>query len=286
MEPVTKPDPAPDELDYYAPPRGESGPSGPGRDVEADVVPFDLGCIVAATWSVFKRRLWPSVGIAWTAYILVLAFGQVQSLVTGRLSPADRPTYYFVYFAFFFGGSVFSTWISLGQNLAFLAIARGEEAPNDRLFQGWPFVLTSLLAGLVLVGLMAGVALIVLAPAALLAEVAGRSILPVVLGGVVAMVAIAYVALRTWQFAYFIVDRNLGVMDSLRASWWATGRGPGTVLLLYLTVFAANLAGLLCFVVGLIFSIPFTTLLLAVGYLSLTGQPLRPLEAGPDSPAE
>jgi hypothetical protein len=45
-------------------------------------------------------------------------------------------------------------------------------------------------------------------------------------------------------------------------------------MLVYALVSLINLAGLLAFVVGLLFTVPFTSLLLVVTYLSLTRQPV------------
>jgi uncharacterized membrane protein len=188
-----------------------------------------------------------------------------------------------VQFALTFGGYVFSTWLSMGQNMAYLAVTRSEPAPSTRLFRGWPYVLTSLLAGLVVTGLLAGILLAILVPATVMGGAAGDLTLPMAMGIVASFVVVAYVALRFSQFTYFIVDQNAGVMDALRASWEATSRDLGTVFLLYAAVVAVNLAGFLCFVVGLILTMPFSTLMLAVGYLSLTGQPLIPKEPAPDS---
>ncbi|WP_165231578.1 hypothetical protein [Aquisphaera insulae] len=288
MEPERKPEPASDELDYYAPPRSELEPvradmfEGPG------VVPFEVGRILAATWIVFRNRMWVTLGIAWAVFLLMLATGQIQTRIASRLSlaPADRAAYYLVQFVLFVGGYVLSTWLSLGQNLAFLSVSRGEEAPSNRLFQGWPYVLTSLLASLVLTVLLLGVLVIILTPASIIAEVAGRDPLFFAAGVGLGVVVISYVGIRMSQFNYFIVDQDLGITDSLRASWESTREAAGKLFVLYVSLLFINVAGLCCLVIGLIFTVPFSTLALAVAYLSLTGQPLAPREDIPETWAE
>jgi uncharacterized membrane protein len=101
---------------------------------------------------------------------------------------------------------------------------------------------------------------------------AGRLVLGL---GMLAFVATAiYLGIRFSQSQFMIIDRRVGPIDGLRLSWEATRHRVSTMLLVYALAVLINLAGFLACIVGLIFTIPFTSLLLAVTYLSLTGQPL------------
>jgi hypothetical protein len=71
-----------------------------------------------------------------------------------------------------------------------------------------------------------------------------------------------------------IIDRNAGVIDSLGLSWEATRGGAGTLIVVYAFLVMICLLGLLACFVGLLFAAPFAYLMLAVTYLSLTGQPI------------
>jgi uncharacterized membrane protein len=83
-----------------------------------------------------------------------------------------------------------------------------------------------------------------------------------------------YVGARFSQFHYMILDQNAGVIDSLRDSWEATRGRVSTLILVFMLAFSLILGGLLACLVGLLFTGPFTSLMLAVAYLSLTGQPI------------
>jgi hypothetical protein len=71
-----------------------------------------------------------------------------------------------------------------------------------------------------------------------------------------------------------ILDQNAGVIDSLRDSWEATRGRVATLILVFMLSFALILGGLLACLVGFLVTGPFTSLMLAVAYLSLTGQPI------------
>ncbi len=94
------------------------------------------------------------------------------------------------------------------------------------------------------------------------------------LGLTIACVVAIYVAMRFSQFPFMILDHNAGAVDALRFSWEATYRRVGTLNLVYTMLFLINLGGFLACCVGLIFTLPFTGLMLAVTYLSMTAQPL------------
>ena len=93
-------------------------------------------------------------------------------------------------------------------------------------------------------------------------------------GIAIACIVALYVATRFSQFPYMILDHNAGAVDSLRFSWEATRRRVWTLSVVYSMLCLINLGGLLTCCVGLLFTIPFTGLMLGVTYLSITGQPL------------
>jgi hypothetical protein len=94
----------------------------------------------------------------------------------------------------------------------------------------------------------------------------------VVGGAALAVLLAAYVSVRTSFFALpLIIDRGFGATEAIAGSW-TLSRGHfwglfGVVLLLGLI----NLGGLLLCFVGLLFTIPLTTLVTCAGYLLVAG---------------
>jgi len=267
-----------DETNPYAPPRSQLGPRWRGGS--PTIVPFDLGCILSASWSLFKERLGACTAVCWT--VLALTWGtqflQTRFLRELAAAPGDRLQYFLVSFEVFFGVYVFHVWLSIGQNLAMLAVARGEPSVLERVFLGGRYVLTTILAAVLFMLALGLIVMVNLIWVPILSGIAGPSTLAIVIvyavGIAIACTVAIYVSMRFSQFPYMILDHHAGAVDSLRLSWEATRRRVGTLNVVYAMLFVINLGGLLACFVGLLFTVPFTGLMLAVTYLSMTGQPL------------
>jgi len=275
-----------DETNPYAPPLAEVGTRF--QRVRADLVPFDVGSILGATWNLFKARMGPCLGVCWTAFGLIWGSQFLQQRVLESTLPgaADPVARFLVTAAIFLMSYLFTTWLTIGMNLALLAIARGARSAVPLVFSGGRYLLTTILAGIVLafaVGLV--VMLSILLVTIVGAVVGPRSTAYFVLlavGCAAAAVAAIYVSVRLSQFQYVIINQGAGVIDSLQRSWVATEGGVGTLILVFAMGIVIYLAGFLACLVGIVFSAPLVSLMLAVTYLSLTGQPLGRGKAVPE----
>ncbi len=159
-----------------------------------------------------------------------------------------------------------------------LDIARGREADFGRLFGGGRYMISLILATLLLYLVIIGLSLVSAIPAVIVLAVVGKN--PQA-GSIVAVVALfafyavlmIILSLRLSFYSYLIVDRNLGAFDSLRGSYQITRGHAWQILGLFLLAFLINVAGLIACLVGLVFTMPYTMLLLVVAYLSLSGSP-------------
>lgn len=77
-------------------------------------------------------------------------------------------------------------------------------------------------------------------------------------------------SLKYSLFAYYIVDRNVGVMESLHLSGVATRDAKGTLFLLFLASALVNLVGVLALGIGLLVTMPMTMLAYAWVYRKLS----------------
>jgi len=73
-----------------------------------------------------------------------------------------------------------------------------------------------------------------------------------------------------WQF--FVVDRNLGPVEALQASWEATRGIALNVFLFGMVLWLLNLVGLICLGVGLLVTIPISMVAVAYVYRTLLAQ--------------
>ena len=198
-------------------------------------------------------------------------------------------------------------WLQIGLNLALLKVVRQQPVALEDLFRGGRYLLTTLLAWVVILAVTSVPVLVVsyaidrfLSEFASFSDNLGALVLLSAVGApqpvlesinanlssewnhgvdLVLMTIVSTVGLgsvlvlgllaRLGQFGYLILDRNAGVLESLRGSCALTRGRVTTVFLIYLAYAAINLAGALAFCVGLFFTLPLTDLLRATTYDAL-----------------
>jgi hypothetical protein len=182
-------------------------------------------------------------------------------------------------FGIFFASYVFGTWLALGQRLTLLGILRREPDALGRVVQGGRYLLNTLLAGFLIVLLLGMIASISMSFGVIFGALLGPLRIPVfALAISLAFTSTSYVAIRCSQFAYMIVDRSAGVIDSLSASWQATRFQVTTLMLVYVLWLAINVGGLLAYGVGVFFTVPL--LYGSFNGIGLSARPSRPPAAG------
>ncbi len=75
-----------------------------------------------------------------------------------------------------------------------------------------------------------------------------------------------FIALAFGQWPFLIMDRNLGILDSLESSWRMMKGYKGEFLLLWMMLVGINLLGLIPLGMGLVFTVPLTYAIQAAFY--------------------
>jgi len=89
----------------------------------------------------------------------------------------------------------------------------------------------------------------------------------IVLGGLILFVIPGiYLGIRLMFFTYYIVDKDAGVMDSIKMSWELTRNGVINLFFLSILFLVINFIGALFFGIGLAITIPLTFLATALLY--------------------
>lgn len=83
------------------------------------------------------------------------------------------------------------------------------------------------------------------------------------------LIPMIYFKIRWMFFPYYIVDKNAGIIDSLRLSWNATKGNFWHLFLLGLTFIGLAIVGLLALVLGIFVAIPVIAMATALVYLQL-----------------
>jgi len=89
---------------------------------------------------------------------------------------------------------------------------------------------------------------------------------PLMIGFMGYIVIIAYLSLKTNFFTYFIVDKDMGPIDALRESLTRTTGLEFELFTIYAILALLNLIGALLFGIGLLFTIPFSWLVVSIIY--------------------
>jgi len=189
-------------------------------------------------WSTFKRRGWFLVGM--TALMLVLSW--VIAGIAGAFATRD------------FGGFIgavaniaLSTLLSMGFTAVMIrAHDMLESVAVGDLWHPKPF--WKFIVAQILVGLIVFVGLVLL-----------------IVPGIIAILVFLFVL-------YIVIDKELGPIEALKESARITRGSRWELLLLVLIVFVLNLVGALALLVGLLVSIPVTTLAMVHAYRMLEGK--------------
>ena len=289
--PPTPPTPAPAGLSRapLAPASANPYQSSTVTSPSAGVTPaagygkLDVSDAFARAWAIFKPNVGRCIGIVLLFYLcylgLFLLFGAAIGFVSFAVRPGaggnaggGLPAIIAVIVVFFVVGPLLNMWLAAGQANFFLKVARGDrDASVSLLFSGGRWLLTILGAGI-------------------LASLASF------VGWVLCIVPGIIAALMFSQFLFSIVDRDLGVLESLSESRRVTSGNKGmlfvTLLVPSLIMMAANIAPNLAlrpllkdhpfFVLGIQFGIqmaatvtvlPWFWVLVATCYLIMSGQP-------------
>ncbi len=79
-----------------------------------------------------------------------------------------------------------------------------------------------------------------------------------------------YLMCRFFFYDFFIVDKKVGSIDSLRKSWRATQGKVLNILLLFLVLIGINILGFIFFIVGVLFTAAVSSIALAYAYRNLS----------------
>jgi phage FluMu protein Com len=224
---------------------------------------LDIGDIFNRTWNIYTRNLAqlivaglillgvtlallvPFFIVLGIALAIAAALADQGSEAIGALIVALLVS------AGMLGTAVACAWLHAGFFAWLLKVARGQPNTFGDIFSGGPYMLPLLGAGLL-------------------------SGLATMLGYLLCIVPGVILALVFSQFAWLIVDRGAGAIESLSRSKQLTDGNKLYLFLLMLLVVVINgVAGLVPF--AFVFTMPFIWLLMAVTYLRLSGE-------SPDAP--
>jgi phage FluMu protein Com len=253
----------PDTGNPYQSP-GQYEPSGPGEyQPPVSKGTLDFNDIFSRTWTIFKQQWGMCVGV----FVLFAVIRFVFNIVVGQgsqfvgVAARDKAVLIAVTLLANIVTIVFAAWLQVGLTKCFLKMAKGKTVEIGELFTGATHLLP-ILAASILFGII------------------------VLLGFVALIVPGIILSLMFSQYYYLIIDRNASIIDSLKMSMDLT---DGNKLMLFAIGLVAGIVGTLvtlltCCLGGLVVG-PYLTLMNAVIYYTLIGQPTaEQRQYGQDTP--
>lgn len=185
-------------------------------------------------WETTKKNL----GFFIPLVLVVAAVQIIFSFLSGQLNPNDDTTINFIVSLVSWA---VTSLLAIGQLKIVLKFVDGQKASLPELFSYYKYLL-NYIVGSILFGLIIAVGFILL-----------------IIPGIILSVKLGF-------YSYYIVDKGLGPIGALKASWGATKGISWNLFLLGLLLGLINVAGILLLVVGLLVTIPATALAHAYVY--------------------
>lgn len=237
---------------------------------------IDFGDVFSRTWAIFKEQ-WPMcLAVALLGWILstvvfvVLVYAPV---IVGVLAENEVIMILGFVVGYLFS-LAFMAWMMVGVCKVLLRIARGEEVNIAEIFSGASHVIPVFLAGLLIMLIGYGTLFVFMLPGLVLGLVSPELGMVVLVLGMVAGYVLMFIVMLMFSQAFLlIIDRNVGVVDSLKISKQITTGNKLTLFLLWLVGMFLYMVSLIPCGLGIFVSIPFFGLMIAVVYLAMTGQP-------------
>jgi hypothetical protein len=272
-----------DERNAYAPPLSETGSTPDSDDVKGR--PLALGTILLRSWRIFSARPQDCVGVFLACAPLYIVAAEVVAVLATPLEARRPPQFGAIAALFgFLGFVLFHAWVTVGQVMVLIDVARGREFDFGKVFGGARFVLRATFAGVLfaiagVLPMMIALSVVEVIVSTILYSVSELGPIVRVLGVItevlLALLVVSVALLpgvRLSQFLFLIIDRNVGVLKSMRLSFLITRGHVRQMYLLALVALGINIVGLMPYSLGVIFTAPFTALLLVVTYEALLTQ--------------
>jgi hypothetical protein len=247
---------------YASPAGGFNEPKAISGSLGHQIV--EIGPILNYSVRVWQNKLGLLVGITFVGGLIVggvnLGAGIALGLVTAMGEPAVAIVVGLVVQLAAFLVAVF---IGAGQTNVYLKVARGLQAEFGDLFSGgqrFPQV--------------AGFMLLVYGPNIFLQTINPIVQAPLAVGGLLIVWSLAFLILGfiCWPAYYLVLENHATVLSSFPLAAQITASNRIHSFLMFLAITGIGILGALACLVGLLFAIPLTQLILATAYLMMSAQ--------------
>ncbi len=244
---------------------------------------FGYSDVLGFGWDVMKSNFWFFTGILFVLFTISI-FEQIAQQMAAHFPEAVAP-----FLVITITLITYAIDIILGIGLIKIALSFCDDIKPTFgvLFDGldcfWRYLAAGLLYGLIIIGVFVACAL----PFGVFSFLTGTPpsvclILPVFAG---ASIFVAVLSIKFSLCFYFVIDKGFGPIKALKASSRATNGAKGALFVFGIICGFINLLGALCFMVGLLATIPTVIVATALVYKQLSSQTPELAEFGISTPA-
>jgi uncharacterized membrane protein len=234
---------------------------------------IDLSAAIKLGWQVATKNLLFFVGILLALFLINVGQNFIQEYLTKHSSSLTIIFYILLFILFYF----FNILIGLGFIKISLDFVRNKKPKISDLFSsinlvGKYFVIALLVAIITIAPTV--IPLIAFGITQLFHASVALNITRIIIGilAIAGVITTIYLALKLMFAQYALVDKNCGIIESLKLSSQMTKGVKWQLIVLGLALLGITILGVLALVVGLFIAIPITMIATAAVYLQLAGQ--------------
>lgn len=225
--------------------------------------PFSINETIAAAWDVAKKNIWVVMGFTAVQFVImfiltsILTFFFDEKSATGALVQNVSI-------------QLIDAFIAVAMYQVFFKLIDDEgdiEFPDfvPNMVKALNFMLVKLIMGAIAVVLISVLAGLYFANATDIdtSNPLTWKMLPILL---LIILPILYMSIRLFFVLCFIVDQESGATESISQSWTITRGHFWYLFWLFIVILGINILGALAFFVGLLFTVPLSSLILMIAY--------------------
>jgi hypothetical protein len=219
--------------------------------------------VLADAWALAKKNFWILIGFTAVQFIVIFIITALLAAIFGGTSGAGVLLQNVILSLFdaFFTVAFYQVFFKLIDDPA------DPEFPDfvPNLMKALNFLVVKLIIGLILVFLIAIISSVyfINKPDIDTSNPFSWELVPIF---VLIAIPIIFLTIRLCFVVCFIVDQDSGSSESISQSWTLTKGHFSFVLLLFLIMLGLNVLGAMAFLIGLLFTVPFSSLILIIAY--------------------
>ena len=222
--------------------------------------------ILADTWDLAKKNIWILLGFTAVQFVFIFIITSILTSLFGGASGTGVLIQNVIL-------SLFDAFFTVAFYQVFFKVIDEDTEPEfpdfiPNLVKAVNFLIVKLIIGLILVFIIAIISSVyfINTPDIDTSNPLSWDLLPVF---VLIAIPIIFLTIRLCFVVCFIVDQESGSSESISQSWTITKGHFWFIFRLFLFMLGLNILGAMAFLIGLLFTVPFSSLILIIAYRHL-----------------